>query len=418
MEFISIKTQFAIIKANERLHMNNIIFLGLISFFTDISTEMIYPVIPLYLVSSFGATPALVGVIEGIAESLAGLLKVFSGYITDRTQKKKFVAFSGYATGLLYKIILLFASSWFGILIARSIDRFGKGIRTAPRDVLISESVNKKDIGKAFGLHKALDMLGSSIGILATYFILLYWNNHNYKQLFLISVIPAILGLLMFSFIKQKKTSSEPKKREPLLKNIKKIDRRLKLYLLVVFVFTLGNSSNTFILIKAQSAGFDDIGAILLYFIYNIVASALSLPFGRLSDKIGRKNLLVPGYLVFALCYTGFAFAKTESAIIAVFVIYGVYTALITGVERAFIAEISPTDLKGTMLGLHSSVTGIALLPASVTAGLLWNALGSEAPFLFGAGLSMIAALILIIFLKNSKDQVSNHNRRDKSSAC
>ena len=384
--------------------MLNIFFIGLISFFTDISTEMVYPLIPLYLVSTFGATPALVGLIEGIAESLASLLKVFSGYLTDKFQKKKTIAFSGYATGLIYKFILILAGSWGGILIARVIDRVGKGVRTAPRDVLISESANKDSMGKAFGLHKALDMFGAAVGILITYFIIRGSDGgYNYKRLFVLSMIPAALGLCMFVFVKQKKEIRETKGREPFWKNINKIDFQLKLYLLVVFLFTLGHSSNAFLILKAKALGFDDANVILLFFLYHITASVLSMPLGKLSDKIGRKNLLVPGYIAFAVCYFGFAFAGNKFAMGMVFALFGLYTAMITGVERAFVAEISPPDLKGTMLGLHSTVAGIALLPASLTAGLLWNMFGSTVPFVFGAGLSLVSAILLVVFMKGGK---------------
>lgn len=388
----------------------SIFFLGMVSFFTDISTEMVYPLIPLYLTMGFGATPALVGVIEGIAESVASLLKVFSGYLTDRFQKKKAIAFFGYATGLLYKLALLFAGSWAGILAARVIDRTGKGVRTAPRDVLVSDSADKDNMGKAFGLHKALDMAGSAIGILITFFLLRNMGEgFDYKRMFVLSVIPAVLGLCMFFFIKQKKQpyTAAAVTREPFWKNIRKIDGQLRLYLVVVFLFTLGNSSNTFILLKAKSNGFNTVSVILLYFIYNITASALSMPFGKLSDRIGRKRLLIPGYLAFTLCYLGFAFASGQWMMVAIFVVYGAYTAMIAGVERAFVAEISPPELKGTMLGLQSTVAGVALLPASLIAGLLWDAFGAVAPFVYGAGLSFAAALILIFFMKNVKLPVS-----------
>jgi len=390
--------------------MWNVFFLGLVSFFTDLSTEMVYPLIPLYLVANFGATPALVGIIEGIAESLASLLKVFSGYATDKSQKKKIIAFSGYATGLVYKLALMVAGSWAGILIARVIDRVGKGIRTAPRDVLVSESTDNENIGKAFGLHKALDMLGAALGILITYFLLSSLGDgggYDYKRLFALSMIPSALGLLAFIFIRQKKEPRETKKREAFWTNLKSIDGQLKLYLLVVFIFTLGNSSNTFILLKAKSADFNDINVILLYFLYNLTASVLSFPLGKLSDKIGRKNLLVPGYLTFSLCYFGFAFTDNQVLMVLVFVLFGIYTAMITGVERAFVAEISPPELKGTMLGLHSTVAGIALLPASVIAGLLWTSFGAEVPFIFGAGLSLCAALILILFMRNKRQNTA-----------
>ncbi|MCL2664228.1 MAG: MFS transporter [Defluviitaleaceae bacterium] len=383
--------------------MANIFFLGMVSFFTDLSSEMVYPLIPLYLTAAFGATPALIGVIEGVAESLASLLKVFSGYVTDRFKKKKATAFAGYFASLFYKAALIVAGSWAGILAARVIDRAGKGIRTAPRDVLVSESADKGAMGKAFGLHKALDMSGAALGILITYFVLHgMGDGFDYKRLFLIALVPALLGLAMFLFIKEKK-ERPPKEREPFWKNIRKVDGQLKLYLLVVFVFTLGNSSNVFILLKAKEAGFDAVSVILLYFVFNITASVLSVPCGKLSDRVGRKNLLVPGYVTFSLCYLGFAFANGRWQMAAVFIVYGVYTAMISGVERAFVAEAAPPELKGTMLGLQSTVAGIALLPASVIAGLMWTVFGAEAPFVFGAALSLAAAGILILFMKNKK---------------
>ena len=388
-------------KDQQGKRMTNVFFLGLVSFFTDASTEMVYPLIPLYLTSAFGATPVLVGVIEGIAESVASLLKVFSGYISDKFQKKKLIAFTGYFTGLIYKIVLLVAGSWAGVLCARVVDRFGKGIRTAPRDVLVSESADKAAMGKAYGLHKALDMAGAALGILVTYF-LLRDGFSEYKGLFLISIIPAVLGLCMFLFIRETKSERPHISRPQLWKSAKGLDGQLKLYLLVVLLFTLGNSSNAFLLLKASSIGFDDISAVLLYFIYNITASALSFPLGKLSDKVGRKALLVAGYLVFSVVYSGFAFAWNRLVFVIVFVLYGVYTAMITGVERAFVAEIAPPELKGTMLGLQSTIAGIALLPASFITGVLWNTFGSVVPFLFGAALSFIAAMILMFFMKKA----------------
>ncbi|MCL2759043.1 MAG: MFS transporter [Treponema sp.] len=391
--------------------MLNIFFIGLISFFTDLSTEMVYPLIPLYLVGAFGATHVLVGIIEGIAESLASLLKVYSGYLTDRFQKKKLLAFSGYAAGLVYKFALIFASTWVGVLGARVIDRLGKGIRTAPRDVLVSESTDKENMGKAFGLHKALDMFGAGFGILIIYLLIRGSDGqYDYKRLFLLSAIPAVLGLLMFVFVKEKKREAvnagekaEKPQSIPFWKNINKIDGQLKLYLIVVFIFTLGNSSKAFMILKASDAGFNEVNVILLFLIYHLVAASLSVPLGKLSDKIGRKNLLVPGYITFALCYFGFAFAGTKPAMITIFILYGIYTAMITGVERAFVAEIAPGELKGTMLGLHSTVAGIALLPASIIAGLLWTIFGSAVPFIFGASLSLLAAVLLFIFMQGKK---------------
>ena len=277
--------------------MRNIVFLGLISFFMDVSSEMVYPIIPLYLTAAFGATPALVGVIEGIAESTASLLKVFSGYITDKYKKKKPIAFAGYATGLLYKLELLFAGSWAGILAARVIDRLGKGIRTAPRDVMVSESTEGDTMGKAFGVHKALDMAGSALGIILSYILL--------------------RGL------------------------------------------AAGSGSGHDISVT----GTDMVDTYRLIFIVSIVPTVLAL---------------------------------------FIFAVYGVFTAMTAGVERALIAEIAPIELKGTMLGLHSTVSGIALLPASVIFGFLWDRFGTAVPFLFGAGMSMLAAVLLMLFFRQN----------------
>lgn len=382
--------------------MVNVFLLGLVSFFSDISAEMVYPIIPLYLTTVFGATPALVGVIEGIAESLAGLLKVFSGYFTDKYNKKKPIAFVGYATGLIYKVALIMAGSWVGILAARVIDRVGKGIRTAPRDVMVSENSQKGSTGQAFGIHKALDMAGSALGILISFILLNRMKSgFDFKRIFLISIIPAILGLFMFFFIKEKQIVHTVKEREPFWKNMEKLDGQLKLYLLVAFLFTLGNSSNAFLLLRAKSVGFDDTSVILLYFIYNLTASLLAIPAGRRSDKVGRKRLLVAGYFVFSIVYLGFAFAYNKGMMIGLFILYGIYTAMLTGVERAFISEISPPEVKGTMLGMHSTLVGIALLPASTIAGFLWNTFGAAVPFLFGSVMSLTAALILFFFMKD-----------------
>ena len=385
----------------------NIILLGLISCFADISSEMVYPLIPLYLTAVFGATPVLVGLIEGIAESIASLLKVFSGYISDRFQHKKAIAFSGYATGLLYKIALIFATSWNGILSARVIDRFGKGIRTAPRDVMVSESADQNNMGKSFGIHKMLDMAGSAIGILLSFILLkkIGSNPESYKMIFAISILPIVIALLLFFFVHEKKEKRQPMQREYFWKNISQLDHNLKLYLVIAFLFTLGNSSNSFLLLRAYNIGFDSSTTILLYFVYNLTASLFAIPCGKLSDQIGRKHLLVGGYLTFSLVYFGFAFCTSKPLMILIFVIYGIYTAMTAGAERAFIAEIAPANLKGTMLGLHSTLVGIALLPASVIAGFLWDKIGVFTPFMFGAILSLIAALLLATKMRKPNQQ-------------
>lgn len=392
-------------KKNYNKGFRNIVFLGLVSCFADISSEMVYPIIPLYLTAVLGATPALVGVIEGIAESVASLLKVFSGYVSDKFQKKKALAFTGYATGVLYKLALVFAGSWVGILSARVLDRFGKGIRTAPRDVMVAESADRASMGRAFGIHKMLDMAGSAVGILLAFILLTTMGEESYKTIFLISIIPVLIALFMFVFIEEKKEKREVAQREHFWENVKGLDGQLKLYLAVTFLFTLGNSSNSFLLLRAYDAGFSSNTAILLYFIYNVTASILATPCGKLSDKVGRKKLLVTGYLTFSVVYFGFAVCTSKPLMIVIFVIYGIYTALTAGVERAFISEIAPKEMKGTMLGLHSTLAGIALLPASVIAGLLWDNVGTFAPFVYGGVMSLVAAVILMVGLKQKTER-------------
>ncbi len=385
--------------------LKNIIFLGLISCFADISTEMVYPLIPLYLTTAFGATPVLVGIIEGIAESIASLLRVFSGYISDKYNRKKPLAFLGYASGLFYKVALLVATSWVGILGARVIDRFGKGIRTAPRDVMVSDSANASQMGHAFGIHKALDMAGSATGILIAFFLLRGIGENAYQTVFAVSIIPMICALVMFAFVKEKRGEPAQRKREYFWKNIRFLDGNLKLYLVVAFLFSLGNSSNTFLLLRANEIGFSSTDVILLYFIYNIVTAIFAIPFGKRSDRIGRKKILIAGYITFSIVYAGFAFANAKWVIAVMFILYGLYTAMVTGVERAFIAEIAPPALKGTMLGLHATLIGVALLPASIIAGALWDTVGSFAPFALGAILSLTAAILLGVLFQSTKKQ-------------
>ncbi|MCL2066917.1 MAG: MFS transporter [Treponema sp.] len=375
--------------------MSNIVLLGLVSLFTDISTEMVYPIMPLYLSAVMGAGPAIIGIIEGIAESIASIIKLFSGIIVDRYGHKKRFAIFGYASSTVNKIIILFSTAWTGVLIARIIDRFGKGIRTAPRDAMIAESADKSRLGRAYGLHKGLDLLGTAIGILLAWVILSLGGN-EYKKIFIFSLIPALIGLTFLFFVKDKKLISAGNR---IAFNWKNLDKRLKLFLIFIFLFTLGNSSNAFILLRAYNASFSPRGAIMLYFVFNMTGSLLSYPAGSLSDKIGRKNLLCTGYLLYGIVYIGIALASNSITFIALFVIYGFYTAMTAGVERALIVDMVPPEHKAGALGLHAAIAGIGLLPASVIAGLLWQWQGHSAPFLFGGTLAFITSIGVYVIL-------------------
>lgn len=380
--------------------ISNIVLLGLVSLFADMSTEMVYPLIPLYLTATLGASPAIVGVIEGIAESIASLLKVFSGYIGDVYQNKKKLAFAGYSASVVYKIMLLLAASWPGVLAARVVDRTGKGIRTAPRDALVAQSSDGGQLGGSFGLHKMLDMAGSALGVIFAYFFIA--TDFGYHKAFLFSIIPAVIGIAIIFAVREDK-SCISKCEKISLKGLR-LDGKLKAYLAVIFVFCLGNSSNAFLLLKAQDRGFSASQVILLYLVFNVAASALALPMGQLSDKLGRSKILVPGYLIYGCVYLGFALLSAKAAVPLLFIAYGAYTALIGGAERAFIVERAPGQLKGTVLGLYGMIQGIGLLLSSMIAGLLWEQVDSDAPFLFG-GLIGIASAIMIRTILDEKDE-------------
>lgn len=380
---------------------SNIVLLGLVSLFVDMSTEMVYPLIPLYLTAVLGASPAIVGLIEGIAESVASLLKVFSGYIGDVRRNKKQLAFIGYSASVVYKLVLMLSSSWLGVLAARVVDRTGKGIRTAPRDALVAEA-GGKSLGSSFGLHKMLDMAGSTLGVILAY--LFVTRGVGFHSAFLYSMIPAVVGILIILAVREDKGSAVP--REKLNLKGLKLNGQLKMYLAVLFVFCLGNSSNAFLLLKAQQRGFSEGQVILLYLLFNATTSILAIPAGRLSDQIGRARVLVPGYLIYGAVYLGFALLADKTSVALLFAAYGAYNALISGAERAFIAENSPEGLKGTLLGLYGMLQGIGLLLASTIAGLMY-ALNSDAPFLFGGALGILSAVAVAFVLGRGREPAS-----------
>lgn len=374
--------------------MFNIIILGIASLLTDISSEMIYPLLPLYLVNTLGASPAILGLIEGFAESLASILKVFSGYWSDRLKKRKPFAIFGYSISVFGKFLIFLSATWHFVFVGRLFDRFGKGVRTAPRDAIIADSSSSTNRGSNFGLHRAMDTLGAAMGVLIAYFLLTFYKA-DYKNIFLVSLIPGILGVVVLSAVKEKLKPRQQKEsfKEKISFRWGRLDRRLKAFLIITAVFSLGNSSNQFLLLRAKNIGFNVGSVILLYLWYNISYSLLTWPISRLSDRWGRKNILIAGYIFYSLVYFGFAVSGSHLLIWILFGMYGFYSAFTEGVEKALVVDVSPENLKGTTIGLHATLVGMGLLPASIIAGLLWKYLGAPAPFYFGSGLSLLAAL-------------------------
>lgn len=377
--------------------MLNIILLGITSLLTDISSEMVYPILPLYLVTQLGAGPQILGLIEGVAESLASFLKVFSGYFSDRLKKRKPFAILGYSTSALGKFILYISSSWIYVLFGRTVDRFGKGLRTAPRDAIIADSAQIKKRGAAFGLHRAMDTFGAAVGVGLAYFLITRYQG-NFKNIFLISLIPAVIGILFLFLVREKKGLINEQKQKIEFK-WKTLDKKLRFFLIFTFLFTLGNSSNQFLLLRAKNMGSSISQVILFYLVYNLVYGAVSYPASRLSDRIGRKKLLVLGYLFYGMVYLGFALNGSLGMFWFLFGVYGLYTGFTEGVEKALVVDIAPIHLRATAIGLHATLVGIGLLPASLLAGMLWKFFGAAAPFYFGSIMGISAGIGLWFIL-------------------
>ncbi|WCK52935.1 MFS transporter [Aneurinibacillus sp. Ricciae_BoGa-3] len=393
--------------------MRNIRILSFVSFFTDMGTYMVYPLIPLFL-ASVGTTPLGIGVIEGITESLASLLKFLTGYLADRMQNRKKLAIYGYGLSAVGRILLIFSNSWLGVFLWRFSDRFGKGIRTAPRDVLIVESGGKGKHGRSFGIQQMMDMLGSALGVLIAY-AMIYGASFNYPSVFQYSMVPVVIGVFLLFFIKEPKDKTILKKKHIDL-SWRKLDKNGQRLLIIILLFTLANSSNQFLILRASTLGVSTAHVLLLYLMFYLVGSFCSFPVGVLSDRWGRKKLLISGYFLYGIVYLGFALISSVQWTWLLFGLYGVYTGITKGIEKALVADVAPGHLKGTALGLYSMVTGIGLLPASLLTGFIWNRFGAASSFYLNSGVAIVTALLLTLLLKKesimSVDTVQHINNK------
>jgi len=372
----------------------NAFFTGLTSFFTDTSTKMVYSVMPLFLLS-IGASKTTISLIEGIAESTASFLKAVSGYWSDKIGRNKPFMVFGYGVTALVTPLYALARIPLHVLSFRFLERIGKGVRTAPRDSLISASIKKKEAGKVFGFQKAMDNSGAIVGPLLA-FLLLFFFPLNYTNIFLFATIPAILGVLtIVVFIKEARV----KQKENTEKfSFKHIPKKFYLFLIIIFVFSLGNSTDALLLVKTSETGINKSYIPFVYMIFNTVSVLLAIPIGKLSDRIGREILIIVGFLIYALVY--FLFGKFNSihVFFFLFIMYGFYSALTDGSQKAMISDIVSKDLKGTGFGIYHAVLGITLLPASIIAGILYDKVNSNAPFYFGAAMALIATILMVIF--------------------
>ncbi len=376
------------------------------SFFMDVSSEMVINILPLFLANVLGVRANVIGLIEGIAESTASLLKVFSGWLSDRLRARKWLAVTGYALSALSKPFFYVAASWEAIAAVRWVDRFGKGIRTAPRDALVADSVDEQQRGFAFGFQRAADTAGAFLGMLIALGVVWFLQQagttlgaDTFRALVLVSLIPAVLAVLSLALGAR---DTPVLKQRPAPKfAFRALGKPFMTFLLISAIFDLGNSSDAFLVLRAQERGVSVAGVLAMLVMFNLVYTLVSIPAGSLSDRIGRRKLIIGGWLVYAAIYAGFGLAQEGWHIWALYAIYGLYYGLAFGTGKAMIADLVPEASRGTAYGTHNAVLGILDFPASLIAGILWHGLGAwegfgaPAPFLFGSALALIAAVLM-----------------------
>jgi MFS family permease len=375
----------------------NVYALAAVSFFTDVSSEMIYPLLPFFLTTVLGANPGFIGVIEGAAESTAALLKLVSGWWSDRVSRRKPLIVAGYTLASAMRPLVAIAQTATQVLLIRVSDRVGKGIRNSPRDALIADSVNPSVRGRAFGFRSAADNAGALLGPLIAFGLISTWHL-SLRSVFWLAVIPGAFAVITVVFgVKEVARHSAELKTQPTLHGAKRMGGTFWTFLAIVFVFTLGNSTDAFLLLRARQLGVGVALAPILWALLNGVKSVSNVPGGALSDRIGRRPTLIAGWLVYALVYFLFARATAAWHAWALFAAYGIFFGLTEGVELALIADVVPKERRGIAYGWYYLAIGIGALPASIVFGALWDKFGSAVAFLFGAALALVAAIALTV---------------------
>ncbi len=380
----------------------NVFFAGLVSFFMDVSSEMIYPLVPLFLANVLGVNKSLVGLIEGVAESTASILKVFSGWFSDRIGRRKNLMALGYGISTLSRPIMAGAAAWQHVLVARFIDRLGKGVRTAPRDAIIAESTRTTHLARAFSFHRAMDTMGAVVGPALAIFCLGLFHN-DYRKVFWVSVAPGIIAvLLIFIFIREKRKPPLAAASRP-VPAFSRFDPKARFFMVIATLFALGNSSDVFLILRAEQVGIPAVMIPAVYFTFNLVYSLSAVPAGIAADKFGKKRVILTGFVLFACLYYGFAVAAHAAAVWVLFGFYGVFMGLTEGVQKAFLATIIPPESKATAFGIYATCTGTAMLPASLIGGWLWDRFSSSATFYFGAATATLSAMLFVVLIAAMK---------------
>jgi MFS family permease len=387
----------------------NVWAVSLTSFFMDISSEMVINIIPLFLFNVLGVRTNIIGIIEGVAEATASVLKVFSGWLSDKLRGRKWIAVAGYGISALAKPFFYIAQSWGMVAGVRWADRVGKGVRTAPRDALVADSIKPSQRGLAFGFHRAADTGGAMVGLLIAALVVwlaqstnLQLGENTFRTVVLISLVPAFLAVISLAAIardvKQQQAQAAPKI------TLKNLGKPFLIFLLIVGLFDLGNSSDAFLVLRAQERGVSVLGILLMLAAFNLIYALVSTPAGALSDRVGRRRVIIGGWLVYGVIYLGFALAQQPWHVWVLYCAYGLYYGLAYGTAKAMVADLVSPELRGTAYGTYNAILGMIDLPASLIAGVLWQGLGRwagfgpSAPFLFGGGMAILAAIALALW--------------------